>query len=379
MNLSLEKLRLLHAIRGFAALYVVICHAKFPLWVGGRKYIQTIPREEWSILDYLMFVLDMLSTQGSAMVIIFFVLSGFFIAYSFEKNNWLLKDFYTNRMLRIYIPYLASVLFAVLILICVKSLTPALAVNNQDVEFNSTLVEAFEQLNLKSLFYSLFFLPNGQYIGFNFVYWSLLYESIFYLIVPFVIKRPYQYLYFSISIFIISLFYQNANPIAKFFLDYSIYFSLGLVLYHLLQSGKIRLINKYFLILTLAASFLFLLVLGLMTYHKYSYIFAGLIGAGLITLFIQNDIKDYLILKFFKLMGTISYTLYLFHFPVLILCYSVAVYITGKYLFYDRIYWIGVLIAMAVSYYMYYLVEDKSLKLISKFKKKKVLVNQVVH
>lgn len=33
--LSKEKLVLLHSIRGFAALIVVIAHVKFPFWSGG--------------------------------------------------------------------------------------------------------------------------------------------------------------------------------------------------------------------------------------------------------------------------------------------------------------------------------------------------------
>lgn len=34
-------MKYLHAIRGFAALIVVIAHAKFPFWSGGQEYVKT--------------------------------------------------------------------------------------------------------------------------------------------------------------------------------------------------------------------------------------------------------------------------------------------------------------------------------------------------
>lgn len=108
--LNKEKFKLLHSIRGFAALMVVIGHAKFPFWCGGTEYVKKFPQQDWNFFDKLVFGLDMFSSNPALMVIVFFVLSGFFIAYSFENNKWKIRHFYTNRAIRIYIPYIASII-----------------------------------------------------------------------------------------------------------------------------------------------------------------------------------------------------------------------------------------------------------------------------
>ena len=45
----IEKYRLhnLHAIRGWAMLFVVIGHAKYPFWSGGNAYLEKFPRDQW--------------------------------------------------------------------------------------------------------------------------------------------------------------------------------------------------------------------------------------------------------------------------------------------------------------------------------------------
>ncbi|MGI6409699.1 MAG: hypothetical protein ACOX0V_00465 [Bacteroidales bacterium] len=69
-------------------------------------------------------------------------------------------------------------------------------------------------------------------------------------------------------------------------------------------------------------------------------------------------------------MGKISYSMYLIHVPIFILLYSLLVKFTGVEVFYTRIYWFGVVIAVGISYLFYYAVEHQSLKLIKKFKEK---------
>jgi len=104
--LNKEKFKLLHSIRGFAALMVVIGHAKFPFWCGGTEYVKKFPQQDWNFFDKLVFGLDMFSSNPALMVIVFFVLSGFFIAYSFENNKWKIRHFYTNRAIRYHYPEL---------------------------------------------------------------------------------------------------------------------------------------------------------------------------------------------------------------------------------------------------------------------------------
>lgn len=373
--LSVHKLKLLHAIRGFAAFYVVVAHAKFPLWSGGQAFLNKYPRETWSVGDYVLFAIDMLSANGTAMVIVFYVLSGFFIAYSFGKNNWSLQNFYTNRFIRIYIPFLASMLFAVGVLQLLAWLVPSALNPPITTEFLNSLKESYSLLNLKSTVLGIFFLPNGnQYIGFNFPYWSLLYEGIFYLIAPFVVRFPKSYLSVSAGALMVPYllpFYTKINPLVHFIFEFSFYFALGIYTYKLVN-GKVDIpwIKPWFLKLTLASLIVISIVLGATGHYQVSFIFAGLFGSGMIYLFVNYSISENLFVRFFKQMGKISYTLYLFHFPVLILIFGIFHKITGNYVFYDRIYWLGVVVAVLLSFPIYYLVEEKSLKLISRLKKK---------
>ncbi|MEN9336605.1 MAG: hypothetical protein RLZZ500_1592 [Bacteroidota bacterium] len=89
-----KKLEKLEAIRGFAALYVVFHHLfASGLIIGGINF-------------------SFLFRFGQEAVILFFILSGFVISYSFEKaKDKSFRLFFTKRFTRIYIPLL--IVFAV--------------------------------------------------------------------------------------------------------------------------------------------------------------------------------------------------------------------------------------------------------------------------
>ena len=83
-NIKLQKLE---AIRGFSALYVVFFHM--------------LPQE----IIFLGINVGFLFRFGSEAVIMFFILSGFVIKYSWEKSsNKSFKKYFLRRFLRIYIP-----------------------------------------------------------------------------------------------------------------------------------------------------------------------------------------------------------------------------------------------------------------------------------
>ena len=103
--------------------------------------------------------------------------------------------------------------------------------------------------------------------------------------------------------------------------------------------------------------------------YKYTYLLGGFFTVIAIYRVINYPVKTTWINNFFISMGKISYSMYLIHFPLFILLYSLLVKFTGVEVFYSRIYWIGVVIAVGVSYLFYYVVEYQSLKLIKKFKK----------
>ncbi|WP_442592199.1 acyltransferase family protein [Pedobacter sp. AW31-3R] len=81
------KLQKLEAIRGFAALYIVLCHLGIHKWkIAGHD-------------------LSFLLKSGQEAVMLFFILSGFVIHYSFQRSaDKSFIGFFKKRFYRIYIP-----------------------------------------------------------------------------------------------------------------------------------------------------------------------------------------------------------------------------------------------------------------------------------
>ena len=76
MTLTKHKVNfvILDALRGLAALYVCIAHARGLMWIGMNEYLIEHPFSSWQVSDYLLAVL-MASTKLSAEFVIFFLLT----------------------------------------------------------------------------------------------------------------------------------------------------------------------------------------------------------------------------------------------------------------------------------------------------------------
>jgi peptidoglycan/LPS O-acetylase OafA/YrhL len=156
-----NKLEKLEAIRGFAALYVVLFH--------------TLPQK-----IYLLGInVGILFRFGSEAVIVFFVLSGFVIKYSFEKSeDKSFKRYFTRRFVRLYIPLIFIFILGYLI----KSYSEG---SIADPEWGSLLGNLFmlqDVISQKPNVISPTYMGNG-------VLWSLSYEWWFYMFFFFVIKN----------------------------------------------------------------------------------------------------------------------------------------------------------------------------------------------
>lgn len=149
----------LSMLRGLAALYVVFNYARGYLFAGGT-HLSAI--KELDLFDKLNLAFLKLTSLGQEAVILFFVLSGFSIAHSLRVNNNAII-FITNRFIRIYSPYLFSLLFVIFIA--------------NIFSYSSWSEDYLSYLNIfKYLFYAK---SDG---GFTSQYWSLAYEVIFYLL-----------------------------------------------------------------------------------------------------------------------------------------------------------------------------------------------------
>jgi peptidoglycan/LPS O-acetylase OafA/YrhL len=158
----MEKLNKLEAIRGFTAIYVIIGHTlKKGIIIGGT--------------DFSFFF-----KFGQEAVILFFILSGFVIEYSFSKSkDKSFKTYFFKRFLRIYLP-----------LFCVYLLNFFLfffnSPNTINIDWYNLLGNVFMLQDMSSLKPNVITTP---FLG-NLPLWSLSYEWWFYM------------LYFPIVIFI---------------------------------------------------------------------------------------------------------------------------------------------------------------------------------
>jgi peptidoglycan/LPS O-acetylase OafA/YrhL len=150
----------LEAIRGFAALYVVFFHV-----LPQKFYL-------WGINVGILF------RFGPEAVIIFFVLSGFVIKYSFEKSrDKSFKNYLFRRFIRLYIPLIMIYIFAY----ALKSFQAGELIDPEFRQLAGNLLMLQDVITQK---------PNvlcGVYLG-NGPLWSLSYEWWFYMLFFFLVK-----------------------------------------------------------------------------------------------------------------------------------------------------------------------------------------------
>jgi peptidoglycan/LPS O-acetylase OafA/YrhL len=362
MKHLLPNIKYLHIVRGLAALLVVVFHAKFVFWVGGTVYHKEIGLH--SAGDYLLFSLDMLSSCGKECVIVFFILSAFVIKHSFSSHHYKWRNFYTLRLIRIYWPFLASLLLSIGVLfICINYINPNINTGNVR-EYNTRLGEAYNNFSFGQIIKTIFFIDKGEYAGFNYAYWSLGHELIFYLLFP-VYNQLGRYTKLTAAGIFIILFLVTKNEIFY----YQLFFMAGLLLYDYFFTVSLQPVIKnkavYFALLVIL--FIAVNVSNKMVSEKFSDMVTLLYSFFIfdyILYFIKN--KNRLLMK----LGDISYSLYLNHLPLLLLTYSLITLYTGRLVFYSRLpYYTGVLVAVGLTIPIYLLIERPSVAYLKKLRK----------
>ncbi len=149
-----KKLEKLEAIRGFSAIYVVLFHM--------------LPQK----IDVFGINIGFLFRFGSEAVIMFLILSGFVIKYTWEKNSdKSFKTYFKKRFIRIYIPLLFIFLLAYLF----RSYSEGTFVDPEVKTLLGNLFMLQDVISLKPNVISATYMGNG-------VLWSLSYEWWFYML-----------------------------------------------------------------------------------------------------------------------------------------------------------------------------------------------------
>ena len=279
----------------------------------------------------VLFHFDLVFTSGFLGVDIFFVISGFLISKILEEinkeKNWVLLFF--NKRIRRLLPALYLTIFLVIIF-SIIIFSPFHLERLSKSALNSTL-------GISNFFYA----TETGYFDFEKNFkpllhtWSLSVELQLYLIwffIYFILIRNFQnYKYLIvISLIAISLFfsviYSNRSPSFFYFTGFRIYeFGFGALAYYLTTKNKIKLFGDMSFLVSfisiITASVIFIpeddfIVGAYDTFKSLSVV----IPTFIIILSFNNlsIFRKFLTLKWLINLGKISYSLYLFHWPILI-------------------------------------------------------------
>jgi peptidoglycan/LPS O-acetylase OafA/YrhL len=255
-------------LRGLAALAVCCCH------FGGALNNEADPT-----VVYKMF-----HDYGKYGVHVFFVVSGFVIPFSLFMGKYHIDHFITfmkKRISRLQIPYMAGLIMTVI-------LVYAASMAKQEV-FPVTVLS---------------FIKNAFYIDMipeNPVFWTLRVEAQYYVYIGLIFGLLTRFPRISVAILLpTTLFLQYIPGFELSLWPYLVYFNIGIIGFMIYLNIGHKTLNT----VAVAGLSIFILI------HDIPALIAAL-SSLLFILYYQSTVP-----KALKFLGTISYSLYLIHFPI---------------------------------------------------------------
>jgi peptidoglycan/LPS O-acetylase OafA/YrhL len=199
------------------------------------------------------------------------------------------------------------------------------------------------------------------------VYWSLLPEALFYLAVPLAFWRIRYYYALSAAFYVFGLVLGEAQLktvlLGDFLFIYNGYFALGAALYDVVVTRTnwlpaFRRVSGGWLVLVFSVLLLFLIVMAMLRVRQVSGPLAAVLAVLSVSALLAGRIsRQNLLVRAFHEVGIFSFSLYLYHFPLLILCYVGLVALTGELINYLRYYWLAIPLVTAGCFLLYYVTE----------------------
>lgn len=301
----MKELQFLNLLRGVSAVLVMLSHLRSSFFVDYENIVHP------SLVHKVFYFLTGLGHQA---VIVFFVLSGFLVGGSVLKPNYSLKSYFINRISRLWTVLIPALVFTFII-----------DFYFYDASSNSFRTQAIQtgeySLNVDVFIGNVLFLQTIYFptYGTNGPLWSLANEFWYYVIFPFIFSvvnklRKYEIDFKSLMFFLLVTLWLPLNITLLFPV-----WLLGFFVY--LFYGKFY-TNQYLFV------FVLLLFFSIIATTRFKIIDGlpadCLIGFSVAVLILMSPVIE----KFFKISGlftrfitwlsSISFSLYLFHYPLLV-------------------------------------------------------------
>lgn len=329
------NLRSLDALRGILATYVLCGHCRWLLWAGNTAWNQQYHPWWCNLLAYASASLR----YGHEAVMVFFVLSGFFI--HLRVSNQLAKgqniqfnviEFLQRRCHRLVPPYILALALTVILDLVGRVYYPTLYSGlTGDYLLDHNFLR--KEFSVVSVFPALLMLPSslGKDFGTNGPLWSLAYEVIYYLLYPLWVRLrqlgAFPAYLAGVGLAILASVFLEANFVRQVLIHYPIWL-IGAAIAEILTKRRLPkwslFINIFFLIIAFISLQLKMPLAILIVAYT-------IIGSSLflIAASIPHSAIHHKCHKFCESLGRESYTIYICHFPIVSLISAWSIEILG--------------------------------------------------
>lgn len=323
-----SSLMFLDGLRGLASLYVVIGHARLLLWEGYREGYLLQP-EQYSALDKGLMYFFSLFKYGHEAVIFFFIISGFVIHLRYAKKltvegsrakfDW--AQFVGRRARRLYPPLIAALLITYLVDVIGKS-------QGFGIYFQATPYSLINQV-VRSDLSPITFVGNLAFLmqayvpfyGTNGPLWSLKCEWWFYMVYPifwWISRRSMGMAAGLMALLFAAATISGPWPVILFQQIFSsmLIWWLGAMMADY-YTGRMRIPRGRVLAPASLIAAALLIASGKFAVHDLG---VGIMFTALLTLCLYYQGRGWklTLLSRVKPLGDMSYTLYVMHYPLLV-------------------------------------------------------------
>jgi len=322
-----ERFAELDGLRGICAVAVLLWHVLLTFPRAWAVYEYGAPLQGWADPMAWIFRTPLgIAVFGSAAVTIFFVLSGFVLALSFERVDRLrYPPFLVKRVVRIWAPFAVAILVSVAGAALLRA-TPVPASDwFRDWSWS-------EPLDGRTLFHHL--AMTGAAVTYDTPMWSLVHELrvsiVFPLIVLGALRAPRATLAVATAVSLAAVGLQADGQrwsleSALATLGYVYLFAAGAVLYAVLARLRARLQQ----LSTGAVAAIWAVILGGLWFcvsvehfrtDKWAGLIVGVLSIAVVAMTLRGDLVSRALSgRGAKFLGRISYSLYLIHLPVILI------------------------------------------------------------